>query len=320
MTERPPANAIDEAASRWAVRVDAGALDAGQRRALEAWLAADPRHQGAYARARAGLRWLDQGRVVRTVVPLPDDAPPPVASASLRRRAGLWGAAAAGIAAAAALWVARPGGDSYATGVGEQRRVTLADGSVAMINTDSDVAVAYRPARRTIDLARGEAWFQVAKDRQRPFVVQAGPVRVRATGTAFSVRRIGAGAQVVVTEGRVLAWVQGEGAPPVAVRAGEQAFVRPQAPAAPVARAVRAEDVLAWRKGEIVLSGQTVAAAAAEFNRYNAVKIRVADPVIGQRKVVGYFLIDQSLPFARAAARANGGHVTQNGHDIVIEK
>jgi transmembrane sensor len=115
------------------------------------------------------------------------------------------------MAASLALFLALPAAPDYATKVGEQRQVRLADGSLAALNTDSQLDVAYSTGRRDLTLRQGEAWFQVAHNAARPFEVHVGPVHVRATGTAF--RCAGpTGVWVVVTEGRVLAWVDGAGA------------------------------------------------------------------------------------------------------------
>lgn len=317
MTSRDCAQDIEALAAAWAVRVDAGTLDADRQAELDAWLAADPRHRGAYLRAQAGLRLLDHARVVRTVLPQPG-RPRPQAWArrpALRRVAQAAVATAAGIAAL--LVVAQSPGD-YRTGVGEQLRLTLADGSVAMINTDSRVDVDFAEDRRLIALEQGEAWFQVAKDRARPFIVDAGAVHVRATGTAFAVRRRGEAAQVIVTEGRVLAWVEDGSQPPVAIAAGEEALLAPDASVLATVKAAR-RDALAWRRGEIVLNGETIQSAAAEFNRYNETKIVVRNRQAGEQAIVGYFLIDQPHQFAAAAARMTGRTSTQTGKEIVIE-
>jgi transmembrane sensor len=308
---------IDAQAAEWAVRVDAGAMDQAGRDALDAWLAADARHRGAFLRAQAGLRLLDHGRVVSAVLPVPSRsrsrlAVPP---ARLVQGAG-WALAAAGVVAVA--WLLSPFHD-FRTDTGEQRRVALRDGSVAMINTDSRVGVNFVGHERRIALRRGEAWFQVAKDHEHPFVVDAGPVHVRATGTAFAVRREAQGARVVVTEGRVLAWRDGASATPLAISAGQEAFIADAAPLPPRSQPVRTDDVLAWRRGEIVLGGETIASAVAEFNRYNERKIVLRDPEAGRRTIVGYFLIDQPQQFALAAARMTGGEMREDKNEIVIE-
>ncbi len=92
------------------------------------------------------------------------------------------------------------------TRIGEIRRMPLADGSVALVNSGTTLRVAFTPAERHIDVNKGEAWFQVAHNPKRPFVVASGPYRVQAVGTAFDVRREGDAARVVVTKGVVKIW------------------------------------------------------------------------------------------------------------------
>jgi transmembrane sensor len=307
---------IKSEAASWAVRVDAGPLDEARRVELESWLAGDPRRRGAFLRAQAGLRLLDQSRVVSQVLP-------PPAALKARRGRGMaprvgWtlAATAAGLCAAILMLTSL---DGFRTQVGEQRRVALRDGSVAMINTDSNVAVHLAKHQRRITLRHGEAWFQVAKDHARPFVVDAGPIHVRATGTAFSVRREDDGARVVVTEGTVLAWRDGARVAPLAISAGHEAFIAKDAPLPAQAKPSRTEDVLAWRRGEIVLNGGTIASAVEEFNRYNTRKIVLRDPAAGRRTIVGYFLIDQPQQFALAAARMTRGKMIEGKTEIVIE-
>lgn len=311
---------IDAEAAAWAVRVDAGELGGAGRLELDAWLAADRRRRGAFLRAQAGLALLDHGRMVSKVLPLPHGARGLAGSAfapARRRAAWTLGVLAASLCA---LAVFPSSGRDLRTQIGEQRRVALQDGSVAMINTDSQVGVRFAGQRRSITLRRGEAWFQVAKDHTRPFVVDAGPVHVRATGTAFSVRREALGARVVVTEGKVVAWRDGASGAALAISAGQEAFIATDTGRRPRVQASRAEDVLAWRRGEIVLRGETIAKAIEEFNRYNARKIVLRDPAAGQRTIVGYFLIDQPQQFALAAARMTGGDVVEDKKEIVIEQ
>jgi transmembrane sensor len=311
---------VDEIATRWANRVDADTLDQVEQAQLDDWLAADRRHKGAFLRAQAGLRWLDQGRVASSVLTLPEpDATEPAHVRPTRRLRWLAGGGAVA-AACLAIALLSPHAPDFQTGVGEQRRVTLADGSVAQINTDSALDVTYTPERRRIDLFQGEAWFQVAHNRQRPFEVAVGPVHVRATGTAFSVRRRSEGVQVIVSEGRVLAWVEGSTQSPLAIAMGEQALI-PSAPGATVPRPAetRIADALAWRQGEIALNGETAAQAALEFNRYSTRSLHVENPQAARYQLVGYFQTNQSLEFAQAVARLTHTTVSQNGSEIIIK-
>lgn len=189
------------------------------------------------------------------------------------------------------------------TGLGEIRRIPLADGSLAAVNTLTEVEIALKPAQRHIVLARGEAWFQVAKDPDRPFVVEAGDVRVRAVGTAFGVQLRDNVVDVRVTEGEVEVWRVGDEANKKRVSAGELASLGQQGrtPLQPPP-VETVEQALSWRDGQLVFDGSTVGEAAAQFNRYNQVKLEIADPVMAQKKMVGRFRTNEPQAFARAAA------------------
>lgn len=283
----------DEAA-RWTARMDAGGWSARDESELQAWLAAHPMHGGALLQAQAA--WISTDlKVAQDMV---DDMP----AASRVSRRGLVAFGGGLIAASLAgglIW-----GTSalqYATGVGEIRRVPLADGSVAAINTASRIAVRVDATRRNVKLEAGEAWFQVAKDPERPFVVDAGRVRVRAVGTAFAVRLRSEGAQVFVTEGVVEAWVEGAEGHRVRIAAGGKAFVSNDAAIKVAAAEPSAVDrSLAWRAGKIDLDGNRLDFAVGEFNRYNQRKIIIADPTLAAEEFDGIFRVDDPQGFALA--------------------
>jgi transmembrane sensor len=212
-------------------------------------------------------------------------------------------------------------GERIETAVGEIRRVPLKDGSMAAVNTATRLAVILRPEIRQVTLDQGEAWFQVAKDRSRPFVVEAGEVRVQAVGTAFSVRRTDTGADVQVTEGVVEVWRIGDEAGRRRIAAGTRTFV--DNASGPQRAAEAGPDIdrsLAWRSGQLIFDGDTLGAAAAEFNRYNSVQVRIADPVLAQEKFVGRFRTNEPDAFARAAAVILGAHAHVGGDEIVLSR
>lgn len=293
MSARETADEIEEAATRWVLRLDREGRTSETQAALDLWLAADPRRQGAFLQAEAAWAMLDPACDLETA-PTPPDG-----RWTIGRRRLLAGAGAAMAASVAGgIWLANIG-DRYRTAVGEIRRVPLKDGSVAAINTDSRIEVALADAARTVAIDRGEAWFQVAKDPARPFTVEAGPIRVRAVGTAFSVRRHDDGADVLVTEGVVEAWSEIE-KQTVRLSAGERAFIAARSKAIMVPPAPSEIDrKLAWRSGKIDLAGETLASAAEEFNRYNARRIEVA-PGLAAEQFFGVFRTDDPEGFARA--------------------
>lgn len=294
---------IDEIACRWVAAIDRGLSDAEETE-LAAWLAADRRHRGALLRSKAAMRLLDQGQA------LPDRD----AESSVPPRGRRWwpigaGAVAAGLVAAFGIgfWLDR--GELIDTRVGEIRSMQLADGSVAVINSGTALRVAFTRAERHVEMTKGEAWFQVAHNKARPFVVASGPYRVQAVGTAFDVRREGEAARVVVTTGVVKIWSVDSDEAPRRVAAGEWAVLKPGTTIATRAMRPQASDQqLAWRERRIVLDNMTLGEAAAEFNRYNVTRLEVA-PQLAGRRVVGWFRIDDVDGFAASSAAMVGGRV-----------
>jgi transmembrane sensor len=302
---------IEEMAARWAVRLDAGPMTVGEQAALDDWLGGDVRRQGALWRARAALSLL--------VTPV-EASQARTSRPKLDRRIVLGGLGLAAAGVAGVVLTPLLSRQLYRTQVGEIRRVPLDDGSMAAINTDTTVEVAFETSVRRVKLDRGEAWFQVAKDRTRPFVVAAGPVRIQAVGTAFAVRRKAEGAEVMVTEGVVEVWTGKSGAGARRrVSAGEQVFVSDDGGASsPVKRPLEMDRALSWREGGIVLDGDTVAAAVAEFNRYNSRKIVIVDPDLERRTVIGWFRTNEPESFAAAVAVAHGVRVQTSDGVIML--
>lgn len=323
MSERETAQAISDRAAAWVARMDREGHDPAVRADLKTWLAGDDRRRGAYFRAKAAWTMLDRASVFGAGQPQSHE----VAAAGgpwFSRRRLLWSGGVA--AAAAALVVGLPGMDILAapdqqiqTAIGEIRRVPLSDGSFAVVNTQSVVDVTMKREVRQIALKSGEAWFQVSKDRARPFVVEIGDVRVRAVGTAFAVKRSDGGVDVQVTEGVVEVWRVGDEANIRRVEAGARAFIAPDKAITPVAAASEEIDkVLAWRTGQIVFDGDTVAEAVAEFNRYNVRKIELADAPLGEKKMIGRFRTNEPDAFARAVATLTDSRAEITSDRIIL--
>jgi transmembrane sensor len=316
VANRDSAREIDDQAAEWAIRLDGRDPDLHENAALAEWLRGDPRREGALLRAEAALSFLDRGRALSGVIPRPRRA-----GFFSRRRlllaAASMGALAAGLGGALLVL---SGPRRYTTELGEVRLVPLADGSHAAINTHSVLEVAMKATERDISLTQGEAWFEVAKDPTRPFVVRAGRVRVRALGTAFSVRRRDDGAEVLVTEGTVATWVEGHETQQARLAAGSRAFVGDTRSPQPIAAAAAIDRSLAWRDGQIALEGETLADAAVEFNRYNAQKLVIEDPALAQEKLVGQFRMAEPMAFARAVASTLGATVVADPASIRLSR
>jgi transmembrane sensor len=305
MSERETAEAINEQAMEWIARLDRDGRDAPLQAELDAWLAGDTRRQGAFLRAEAAWNMLDRASVL---TPEQEPAAPPIGIARRRLLVG-GGGLAASLAATAGGWLTWRAIHTVKIGTakGEIRRVPLRDGSMAIVNTATVVKVDLQPKLRAVALAQGEAWFEVAKDQTRPFVVTAGDVRVRAVGTAFSVRRLPTGAVVQVTEGVVETWCVGDEAGAVRLGKGGKAIITPAAKPTVVPQAAEQIDRdLAWRTGLIILDGDTLAQAAAEFNRYNDRQIVIKDPELAAQTYVGRFHTNDPEAFVKSVALTLG--------------
>lgn len=307
MTDRESADEIEEAAAGWVWRLDREGRTPKLQAQLAAWCAADPRREGAFLQAEAAWMTLDRSA---QLAPLPQRRPPTRTRRGLHRRRLVFGGGAAVAASLAGVAFVALSGERYATAIGEIRRVPLKDGSTAAINTQSAVEVAMTPTARVVKVSRGEAWFQVARNPERPFIVEAGRVRVQAIGTAFSVRRREGGAEVLVSEGVVEAWAVGAEGHVIRIAVGERAFVADNAAVREeAAGASEIDRALAWRAGKIDLAGETLAAASADFNRYNTRKLVVRNRELAQERLYGVFRIDDPEGFARSVQQSLGADI-----------
>lgn len=298
---RETAQAIEAEATRWAAlcQIDPETAD---KEELAEWLAGDSRRRGAYLQAQAAAFAIGHaGRM-------------PAFSAKQPKS---WRSAAFASAAAIVLLIGGtmglafwPDSQKVATNIGEIRRLPLADGSMAIINTQSEVQLKIDQDKREIALRKGEAWFKVAHDRKRPFTVHSGDVRVRAIGTAFSVRRINDDTQVLVNEGVVEIWIEGSAATPQRLSAGEFLSIGPDKTTGLKAVKANTSLDLLWREGRIDLAGRSLSFAIAEFNRYNERKIVLADASISNERLHGIFNVNDPLQFAMAL---------RDGFDIDID-
>jgi transmembrane sensor len=308
---KPTAADIDRIAADWVVREDRRPLEPTEQAELDAWLGADERRLGAYIRAQAAWSMMDRGRAMAS------EAPPVRRWPAITRREALAASVVGAVALSGLAAVSHIGQQTYRTGRGEVRRVPLGDGSSAAINTASRIEVAMTDDRRLVKLAAGEAWFDVARDHARPFLVEARDVRLRAADAAFSVRRLPKGEEVIVAKGVVECWITATPDRVLRLPAGTKMLVSNALPNAPQALAPSTVGrLLAWREGMVGLDGETLAEAAAEFNRYNARQIIIDDPALGRERLVGYFRATDPDSFVKAAASTLGADVNASSDEL----
>jgi transmembrane sensor len=232
---------ILEEASDWFVDFRVGDVDSAARERFDEWLRRSPEHIRAYwevAKTYVNLPSLSDtgkidvgaliayahsdGNVVPFNVGLPPNGrramtePTPRADRAVRpprwRRRFVAAAACALIATlATALWWSTERYPLYTTDVGERRSLTLADGSTVDLNARSRIRIEFTRGERRVELLDGQALFQVAKDKERPFIVRSGDATVRAVGTQFDVYRKASGTTVTVLEGRVAVYATLDG-------------------------------------------------------------------------------------------------------------
>ncbi|MEO1082741.1 MAG: FecR domain-containing protein [Acidobacteriota bacterium] len=323
-------------AADWAARLRSDRVTAEDRDAYEQWLDADPGNRNSASQLDQvwqSLEGLEDDPMVQAVL----SAPP------RRKRGWTWMATSRPFAGAVlclalvaisfTLWRSQNEGAVYETANGEQRIVDLADGSRLHLNVSTRLEVSLHGAVRNVQLVQGQAFFDVASDPSRPFVVTAGDKKITVLGTKFDVLLRGEDTRVTVIEGRVavasLSPILSEAAPGGIREAPDAAAsVAPPAdsPAADylppleltdrdavswprrsrpsaVLPSVAVPAVEAWISGKVVFDSTPLGEAVVELDRYTPVKMRLGSEELGSTTVSGVFYIDrladvESLVFA----------------------
>ena len=194
-------------------------------------------------------------------------------------------------------------GNVYTTEIGQRSTVTLDDGSILTLNTDSRVSLHYESGLRSVALERGQALFKVAKDRARPFVVDAGGRRVTALGTEFDVRVSERTFEVTLLEGRVKVTREHDeresADPPLAELQPGQQFVE-VAKARPQVREADVKRVVSWRRGQVVFEDERLEDAVAEMNRYSRQQVVLGDERLASLRISGAFNTGDTGTFVEA--------------------
>ena len=321
---------IEECAATLLARLDSEPASPQLQSELQDWIAADPRHEVAYLRLRATWRQLDRLQALGSYENARAHVGKPrrPANRAGNRRLAL-AAACAGITftLAGVLWLATRWRQSevliVSTPLGGYERRLLADGSTLELNTDTAVEVDFHTTLRHVRLLHGEGRFLVAQDARRPFLVEVGAHSVRAVGTDFTVRLENAGTEVFVSEGRVRvetphasdanAFTAGD-----TLDSGQLALLTTQGIHIRTLESAEMDARLAWDKGLLVFTGDSLAKATEEFNRYNTTKLRVADPVAAELRVAGTFRTTNVEAFLRLLEQGFPVSIVRSGNTVTI--
>lgn len=329
--EEIPADRLAEAGV-WIARLHGGERDGALELGFKHWLKAHPLNGPAFEFATEV--WEDsQG--LRKIVPFAHEIRQPSQGRSRRPLLALTAAIMTLVFVGAVLYFNREQG--IATGVGEQRSMVLEDGTRVFLNTQTRLISAYDKHSRRVELTSGEAWFEVAKRPDWPFVVSAGNRRVTALGTSFVVRYDARRTSVTLVEGKVAVSVAEDArAQPSVTATGQNSSstvaTRPEVVTLTAGQRLTVatggtpkvdtppmDKATAWRRGQVVLDDMTLGDAITEMNRYSNVKLSVRQTQAAQVVVNGLFQAGDSLSFARAIAQAYGLRAVEHGDEIVLE-
>jgi len=328
------ADAIESAAAQWLARLDRG-LAENEQSEFTAWREADLRHEAAFLRLEKVWGALDQVALTRPA--LPTAADPDALEQPRRRARWIWAPLLA--AAAAGVFVFFSGNPArevhprpHAIVHPGPQRIALEDGSIVDLRPGARMDVKFTPDERHVRLLEGEAFFTVAKNPARPFIVSVNEVTVRAVGTAFSVGLDPQEISVLVTEGRVRvdevsSAVQSRELS--ALAAGQQGVIALAAdPAATgslavkVSQLTRAEidQALAWQGLHLEFIAVPLGDVVADFNRYNHRKLVVADEATAAILIGGNFRADNLDAFIRLLSKAFEVSAFPHGDEIVLRQ
>ncbi len=247
-----------------------------------------------------------------------------------RRRMLTWAGAGA-VGASLVAWSVSMSAANAAisTARGELRLIPLKDGSTVMLNTESSITIGDDPRQRHVTLLDGEAYFTVAQDRQRSFLVEVDGRRLHAARAGFRVRKLpNAPIEILVHDGSVaLDPARWRDPAPIFLTANMQMVLAPTSllRATPLEQPVPVSPdavtrELAWREGKIAFEGDTLEQAASSFARYSDTRILIHDPDLALEPISGLFAANDPLGFSRAAARIFDARITRQGGVITLSR
>jgi transmembrane sensor len=329
--------ALLEEAAEWFVELNTEESEPGAREHFDAWLRRSPEHVRAYLSMlstweEGGLQPAGPASEIEALVAKANETDNVVSLREARATSGRVAPDAprrlsrmtlaailviACVGAGAVLWL-RSGVYTYSTSIGEQRSITLHDGSVVELNTRSRVLVRFTKQEREVDLLEGQAQFQVQKDPARAFVVHSGATLVRAVGTEFDVYRKNTDTTVSVLEGRVAVARPNAASPLVLVAAGEQIIVPESGALTTRPQPADVAAMRAWTQHRLVFRSTPLAEVVAEFNRYNVHQMVLRNPNLAGILISGVFSSTQPAALLRFLSEQPGVTIDESTDEIQV--
>ena len=332
--------AIDATAAAWLARADKE-LSAEEQAEFALWRFSDPRHAEAVARLENAWGALDALRDFRPEAATHPDSEllaPATAGSKVVRFPAWTGALAAAALVMIGLFIWQRATVPQLEQAPRQaiihpgpERITLDDGSTVELNAGAKIEANFTADERRVQLVRGEAHFNVAKNPARPFIVEGGKVSVRAVGTAFSVALAQDEVAVLVTEGTVRVTTALDATATSVVlttlTVGQRVVIETTAAASveimPVVENVtpaQMERALAWQAMRLEFVAMPLGDVATEFNRYNRQRLVVRDSATAEIVVEGNFRADNVEGFARLLEASFGVEVVRLGDELHLRK
>lgn len=313
-----------EEAARWCVRLCEGEMTSSARAELTDWLTSDPAHRAAFDQAVEAWQEVSAVQATPEILALRVKA-----LESLRRTQrtrsvrGVLGSRTSWLlaaAAAVALLVGivaemQPRSQQFVSGIGQRRTVSLADGSSVNLDASSEVLVRYSAAQRTLQLLRGRAKFQVAKDPRRPFLVRAADREIVATGTTFSVEIVQKEVQVILYQGHVS--VSGPDHVRTALVAGDE-LIAPISLAQVHLETANVARSLSWESDQLEFVDEPLASAVERVNRYARIPIGIGDAAAASERISGVFTAGDTRAFIEGITAVSGLKAEErNGQEVL---
>jgi transmembrane sensor len=305
--EPSPRDARAEAAA-WLARLHADDRSREDEEGFRAWLAENPAHAAAFE--AVDHTWTIAAGSSREARPH-----------FTRRHALMAGAGLVVLAGGSFSFLRSSSAHVYETDIGEQKHVSLQDGSQLFLDAQTRLSVAFSDTERAVDLQYGRANFRVTPDTRRPFIVEAARRKIIATQCNFDVHCEDGKVQVVLISGR--------------------ADILPIASAFSLSRPSRSETLhggdrlvssddddrrdkpnltplLAWQSGSAIFENEALSEAIREMNRYSSEKLEVADDRVGRLRVSGVYRVGDNAAFARSIAKLLPIAVDRQGDRLVL--
>ncbi|MCB5190926.1 FecR family protein [Methylobacillus arboreus] len=305
-----PSRSIIEQAARWHAHIQSGEASAAEQSEFEQWRQADARHAEAYARMQKLWSRFEGAQQAPARAAL-DAALKPVARKRGRPAAKL--ALLLTILAAGGLVSQTPPGRfmmaDYSTSIGEQRIIELADNSRVTLDSHSAVDIDFSTGQRHLRLLQGKILVEVAKDKNRPFIVETGEGTARALGTQYLVRRQKKATQVTVIESSVEACAANASKPCVTMQPGDSVLLQNQM-VGPI-ETVDIEAVTAWTRFRLVADDMPLADVLRDVQRYHRGHLHFNDQAIESVRVSGVFALDDTAHTLKVLADTTPVRITQ---------